>query len=249
MLPPLLADALDILIAAIPIIASLIYWIVQQSFGEQAPQRKKPPLEPQKPVANVERPVAPPRPQPNQAQRDEVEEFIRKAQQRREQQQRPQPPRPQPAVPDAAQKAAREPSREPSRRERQRQQKAESRRAMEADQRQARELRERRSVAQHVSQAIDTSDVTERIGQFGAGVQAEVTEMAEHLSETFGGQVGRLAQSTAPSPPPVATTAPPADAVAPGAQLAALLADPNFIRQAFILQEILQPPTQRWRPS
>ena len=104
----------------------------------------------------------------------------------------------------------------------------------------------RESVSRHVDQHLNTASYAERAAQLVKVDDAD-EQMEAHLSAVFDHQVGHLGQPTAlpstsdPSGQPnVAATATPA------AGIAELLASPANIRNAFVLQEILRRPEEQW---
>ena len=98
------------------------------------------------------------------------------------------------------------------------------------------------NVAEHVQQHLDTREFAQRARQLGH-VEQEERSFQAHVQQTFDHQVGQLAlrplEPAAGSPD---ATAPPTAAES----VAALLADPQSLRGAVVLNEILQRPTERW---
>jgi hypothetical protein len=96
-----------------------------------------------------------------------------------------------------------------------------------------------RSVAQHMR---GTEDIAEHTRHLGEEVDAADNKMAAHLHQVFDHKVGDLKKSTmeaaAASPSQAARDAP-----LPGAaSIARMLADPQSLRNAFIMAEILKRP-------
>jgi hypothetical protein len=100
---------------------------------------------------------------------------------------------------------------------------------------------------QTVEPHVDNRDLADRASQLSHMNQTEAALQA-HM-QTFEHSVGRIheaAADTAPSPETAAdgrNASPPAT---PGEIFAALLADPQSLRQAIILNEIIQRPEERW---
>ena len=103
---------------------------------------------------------------------------------------------------------------------------------------------ERRAVASHVSQHLDTSATDERISHLGevAGhaderIEAQLTAKFDHQLGSFAksvSQAGDLAYEIKESQRSVAN------------EIAAAFANPADIRRAIIISEILKRPTDRW---
>ncbi|MBA4016617.1 MAG: hypothetical protein C0483_05465 [Pirellula sp.] len=101
----------------------------------------------------------------------------------------------------------------------------------------------RGSVSQHVSQHLDTSRFAERAGRLSHIQQSVDTDISGHVRSVFDHQVGTLSQSGAPRDPNEAV---PSESISPLDQIALMLRDPQSMRAAFIMQEILRPPSERW---
>jgi hypothetical protein len=100
----------------------------------------------------------------------------------------------------------------------------------------------------HLASRLDTSGFDERASQLTKVGQAQEA-MESHLQQVFGRQVGNLAAEATRTPP--ATQDDPdakrqGDPLANAGQLAAMLANPQSIRQAIVMNEILTRPTSRW---
>ncbi len=92
-------------------------------------------------------------------------------------------------------------------------------------------------VAEHVS--AGTRALAEQASNLGQRIVAEDEQFDVQLKAKFDHAVGTLASSTPASiPPPVGAT--------PASQIAAMLASPEGIRQAVVLNEILRRPADRW---
>ncbi len=256
---PLLAVGLDDLLSGlIPVIVAVI-WVLSQLFGRKPEQPKRRPFKPpvERPVARVPqanpprqppmgRPPAPPqKPVIVEAQRQqrpeapfdpakELEEFLRRVQERRGaaaprdvEVVRPQQPKPQRrAVRTAADELV-------------------TAEAVE-------ERRAESSVAEHVAKHLDSRKFTARAQQLSHVDQAD-EQMDAHLAQVFEHKLGRLEPQSTSRPAAVAPTARAeqvrADIAATptaAAGLAALLANTESIRQAILLNEILTRPEHRW---
>lgn len=224
---PLLADA-DMLKLIGLIIVGLIYLINHLLGGANAkggPQRRG--LKPEQRPAARPRPRAPaPRPQAQSTMSDEVNAFLRRAAEKRGQAARPAaPPPPLDAEPRRLVASLDDTSFSGSR-------PAEIGPPTGS------------GVAEYVQQQLGNREFDEsHLSQVG---QVE-SQFAAHTQQVFQHSVGHLAAQSAaaadadaaPSP-----TAPPANPVAE--TVGALLADPRSIRQAVILNEILDRPVERW---
>ncbi|MGD0654183.1 MAG: hypothetical protein ABSA16_07570 [Thermoguttaceae bacterium] len=108
-------------------------------------------------------------------------------------------------------------------------------------------------VSEHVKKYLDEKQFDERASKLGGEVAAADTKIEQHLKEVFGHGIGKLAAK------PGETAAPPTikptdffqDELpalpAAGAGLAALLNNIDNLRQAIVLNEILQRPIDRWK--
>lgn len=104
----------------------------------------------------------------------------------------------------------------------------------------------RGSVVEHVQQHLDTSEFGRRTTQLGGEVaqaddkiDARVQQVFEHQLSQFDWRTSQEIEAAGETVPLTATTA-------GAAGLAALLAAPESLRQAIVLNEILQRPEQRW---
>ncbi len=105
-------------------------------------------------------------------------------------------------------------------------------------------------VGKQVEKYLDTEEFSRRTAQLGGEVAQADAEINQHLKQVFGHDVSQLAKKPGESaaPPGLAET-PAAAPAAPAPALAALLAllgDAEGIRQAIVLNEILQRPEERW---
>ena len=198
------------------IVMGLIYMFNKLVAGAK-PQPRNPP----RPDPRL-RPPSPARQEVN----DEVAEFLRRTAERTAQRSGKKPPEPQPAAP------ARRPLVE-------RHVAPLSSELVEVEA--IDEPPTGAGVASHVAQHLDRSEFDQRAAQLGRVEQEERTFQAQ-VDQTFDHQVGHLAARSEEPAPGVATPAAPVAAQA----IAALLADPQNLRGAVVLNEILQRPTDRW---
>lgn len=108
-------------------------------------------------------------------------------------------------------------------------------------------------VAEHVRRRMDTSEFQQRTAKLGAEVAQADNQMDARLQQKFGHEVSRLAAqpgeaAVAPVIDESRLPAGPLPGVTPLASstLAAMLADPDNVRQAIILSEILKRPDASW---
>lgn len=94
-------------------------------------------------------------------------------------------------------------------------------------------------VGAHVADHLGTREFDDRLAHL-THVDRSEAAFQSHLQQTFQHHVGQLEEQSGEA----AATAPPALTDAPWA---ALLADPGNVRQAIILNEILQRPVDRWQ--
>jgi len=100
------------------------------------------------------------------------------------------------------------------------------------------------SVVEHVKKYLDTSDFSRRTAQLGEEVALADDKVDARLHDVFEHQLGQFDWRT-PSEVEAAGGQPAATA-AGAAGIALLLANPENLRQAIVLNEILQRPAQRW---
>jgi hypothetical protein len=104
--------------------------------------------------------------------------------------------------------------------------------------------RRRQSVAEHVAEQVTahTQSLGQKASQLGQRIAVEDQQFDVQLKAKFDHTIGTLAGtavlSSAEQTPPSGDT--------PAAQLAALLANPNGIQQAVLVNEILRRPSERW---
>ena len=101
----------------------------------------------------------------------------------------------------------------------------------------------RGTVSEHVSQHLDTSRFAERAGRLSHIQQTVEADIGGHVRSVFDHQVGTLSQSGAPRDPNEVI---PLESIGTLDQIALMLRDPQSMRAAFIMQEVLRPPTERW---
>jgi hypothetical protein len=103
----------------------------------------------------------------------------------------------------------------------------------------------RESVAEHVAEHVDaaTRELAEHSARLGDRVIQADQQFDDQVKAKFDHQLGTLG-SQRDAGPPERPTAPASDA--PARQIAAMLADPAGVRQAIVLSEILNRPSDRW---
>jgi hypothetical protein len=107
-------------------------------------------------------------------------------------------------------------------------------------------------VSRHVKKFLDESQFDQRASKLGGDVVAADTKIEEHLKKVFGHGVGNL--STQGGESAVAPTSLPtgffqddvSSVSSAGTGIASLLSNINNLRQAIIVNEILQRPIDRW---
>ena len=175
---------------------------------------------------------------------DEIAEFLRRAAQRRAQA-GGQPARGQlaPGQPLAPQQPR--PAQPPEQPPRQRRQPQPMSPAPEPARPAAPKPRE--SIADHVKQHVDSRDIASHADQLGQATQKS-RQFESHVHQTFDHEVGRLAGAQAAVPAQSDAASSPSAIVprAPAEMIAALLADADGVRNAFVLAEILGRPEHRW---
>ena len=99
----------------------------------------------------------------------------------------------------------------------------------------------RGTVAEHVAENLDTHRFDERAGRLSHLQSTVEQDIGGHVRSVFDHQVGTLTDK-----PTVQTAAVVATTAGPAEQIVAMLRDPQSMRNAVILQEILRPATDRW---
>jgi hypothetical protein len=219
----------------IPIVVFVI-WLINQI---AAFNKGKPGPKPQ-----VNRP-----PNPNAGQNrgplEEVEQFLREARKAMEAQQRgQQPQRSQPQPPPPKPKPQRQQKQQPKKQEKPATRKplsAASRLRSPEEEGEWNRAQLGGSVGQHVSEHLGSSKFDERAGRLSQIQRAVDQDIGTHVKSSFDHQLGSLTPQTAASGEPISDIGDNATAA-----LLAMLRDPQSMRNAIILQEILQPPTHRW---
>jgi hypothetical protein len=104
--------------------------------------------------------------------------------------------------------------------------------------------RQRKSVAEHVAEHITagTQSLSQQTSQLGQRIIVDDQQFDIELKSKFDRAVGTLSATRVSEP---AADAPPAGD-SPAAQIAAMLARPDGMRQAMVLNEILRRPADRW---
>ena len=100
-------------------------------------------------------------------------------------------------------------------------------------------------VVKQVEKFLDVGEFSRRTSKLGGEVSQADAQLDERLKQTFGHEVGGLAKKpgeTALRPDIEA----PADTPVPVFNFAAFLANPEALRQAILLSEILRRPDERW---
>jgi hypothetical protein len=113
------------------------------------------------------------------------------------------------------------------------------------------ELRSTQSVADHVQQRLDTRIFGERAAHMVDDLAKQDAEREAHRKQVFDHQLGRLADTSVAAVIPSqaeagqAATGAGSTAITP-ASIAALLANPENVKQAIVLNEILTRPERYW---
>lgn len=216
----------------IPLVFFIIYAINQLLSGN----KKQPPLpriprrnpEPERPRRSEASPppTSPPAGSGQSQLNAEIEQFLKRAEQRRSQSARREPPAKRPPEIPERRPAPAEPARnlEPA------------------------PQRELSSVALSVEQHMGQRGFRQRVEHLADDITRADEQMEEHLKQAFGHRVGTLGDanpgSMTPATDVAATTEVETSAVAMA--LAKALSNPQSIRQAVVLQEILVRPEHRW---
>jgi hypothetical protein len=253
--PLLLADIGEVIGAAVGLLF-LVMWIVNQ-IRDAKKQMNAP--RGQQPQRQVQQRPQPPAPAPAQAGqqadplRDQVQEFLRRAQQ----QQRP-------AQPPAAQRPRKRPIANeievlvPNEPVTERRSLSEPFRPMGQPARTAESEPTQRltpaprglsdapltSVSEHVADHIGAGPraVAWQASKLGQRIIADDEQFDVQLKAKFDHSIGTLAASRVAEPAPSAAQA----SESPAAQIAAMLASPGGVRQAIVINEILNRPSDRW---
>ncbi|MCI0332679.1 MAG: hypothetical protein L0228_05605 [Planctomycetes bacterium] len=250
----LLAEIGEIIGGLVALIG-LIAWIIQRIAEANKAMQPRPPRAAAPPPPAVAAGGARPAGQQADPLRNQVEEFLRRAGQAKQQpnQDVGQPRRPAQAAREIEVLLDDEPS-QPQRRP-----VGAPLRPMEsrpvanvppvvtpADKRPARRSvvpRKRKSLAERAEEraAARTQSIARQVSHLGQRIIAEDAQFDVQLKAKFDHAVGTLAESTVPS-----TELVPVAPDTPAAQIAAMLANPDGVRQAIVLNEVLRRPTDRW---
>lgn len=214
------------------------------------------------PVAPPQLPKGPRPPMPNAPQpvggqqadqlRNQVEEFLRRAgrpPQAAEPKQQVSQPRPTSEIELLVGDVPREPQSRPAIGEKL---PSAARSSGPDKQRSGRRSKRRQSVAEHVAEAVAghvaqsvasrSDSMAQKTSRLGQRILAEDEEFDIKLKAKFDHTLGTLSERTIE----VQTTSPSPPVMTPAAQIAAMLANPEGVRQAVILNEILHRPSDRW---
>jgi hypothetical protein len=227
-------DAIKLLIGFLFVVLPLLAKLINM-FGNQEPAKRVAP-----PVPPPVKPRLPPK-AANPELNTEVEEFLRRAAERRTAEQRREAAtvqKPQPATSRQPAVPRREEPKKPPRRKPQRQ-------AIQAEV--LDDVKRGAGVAEHVAQHFKPQhQVLERPSSAAAVDQADEA-MQQHLHSVFDHQVGTLARPDRAGAATGAAQSTPREApVVEAADLAGLLTNPQTVRHAIILNEILTRPEHRW---
>jgi hypothetical protein len=234
-------EIIKIVVILLVIFGSAIGKIIASIRGAKPPgvpqrPRPMPPQQPQQPQVQVQGPKP-------KSVKDEIDDFLRRAAQKRQ---------PQSAIPSTSSYKQQQESNVPSRRI--------SRPSAPISQHpepiQAEVVRERSvggGVSEHVNKYLDEKEFSQRASKMGGDVAAADTKIEKHLKEAFGHGISQLASKTgetAAAPMPKSTGFFEDDVpilAAAGTGLASLLNNIDNLRQAIVVNEILQRPIDRWK--
>jgi hypothetical protein len=103
--------------------------------------------------------------------------------------------------------------------------------------------RKRKTLAERADEraAARTRSIAQHTSSLGQRIIAEDQQFDDQLKAKFDHAVGTLASDTVPESELV-----PVVKQSPAAQIAAMLANPDGVRQAVVLNEVLRRPTDRW---
>lgn len=248
------ADWTDIIV---PVVVFVI-WLINQIAGV----KKGPQAPPGRPAPKPQQPA-----QPAAGQRglmDEVEQFLKDARKAMEQPKQPPArnpppvPKPQQRPPQPAQRAQQKPQQKPKQKPpKPPKQQAGGRVPLseqvglrsKLEQRDREDAERGSTVGDHVRQHLDTSRFEERAGRLSHLKQTVDRDIGDHVRSAFEHQIGTLgSQSSTRTDAQGAAMTTDDSATGPNSvvQIVAMLRDPQSMRNAIILQEILSPPTHRW---
>jgi hypothetical protein len=241
---PLLADIEEVLGALVGLIA-LVLWVIQRIAEATKDIKKQPANERQAiPQAAAAPGGQPPMGQQADPLRNQVEEFLRRAGAQQPNQGPQQPRRPAPVqeievLLDDDALAERPRARVPLRQ-------SEPKAAVARSQKPPRKSvspPKRKSLAERATEraAARAESLSKQVSQLGQRVISEDQQFDTQLKAKFDHTVGTLAGQTLPSSELV-----PVETSTPAGQIAAMLANPDGVRQAIVLNEILRRPVDRW---
>lgn len=240
-------DTIKIIVAILFVLLPLVAKAINM-FSNQAEPAKRPAPPPIPPAAKPRIPPKAANPELN----SEVEEFLRRAAERRTSEQRREvttaaqrhePPRPEQSRPE--QPPARRTPRPPPAEQAKPQPRKISRQPLQAEI--VDDVKRGSDVAEHVKQHFKPHAVLERAPSAQAVDQADEA-MQDHMHAVFDHQVGTLSRGERgrlqPTEPQAMPQRAPSDLDI--AALAGLLSNPQSVRQAIVLNEILSRPEHRW---
>lgn len=241
---PLLADLTQVVIG----LAVLLIAVLKQIFDankKAGAKRVMPPAAPQQQPQPMARNVAPAGGQQADPLRSQVEEFLRRA--GRPPQGQPRPPQQRPAseiellVDETPRSSERRPLVESSRRAPRPQP------PIKPDKRPARRSvvpKRRVTLAERAAVREETrvGNLAEQPPHLGKRIIEEDKQFDDQLKAKFDHTVGTFGDSRAASE---SNEAPP-QRLTPAAQIAAMLSNPDGVRQAVLINEILRRPSDRW---
>jgi hypothetical protein len=253
-LTPILGDIGELL-GAIITLGAIIFWVIQKIAEANKAMQKQPPRAVGAPPARAAA-AGGGKPAGQQADplRNQVEEFLRRANQGNPPKQgAPQARKPAPTVREIELLLDEDPSPPPRRTVGAPLGTMESRAAERgkpdiapSDKRPERRSvipRKRKTLAERADEraAARTKAIAQKVSNLGQRIIAEDQQFDDQLKAKFDHTVGTLASNTVSEMELV-----PVARETPAGQIAAMLANPDGVRQAIVLNEILQRPTDRW---
>jgi hypothetical protein len=251
--PPLLAEIGEV-IGAVVTLGALVLWIIQKIADANKAVQPRQPRQAVRPAAPaVGQGGVPAAGQQADPLRNQVEEFLRRAGQGNQANQKAAPPRRavgsgreiEVLVDDEPSQPQRRAVGAPLRRMESRP--AEKRPApAPADKRPERRSvipRKRVTLAERADEraAARTKSIDRQVSNLGQRIITEDEQFDVQLKAKFDHTVGTLAGSMVPE-----TELVPVPRETPASQIAAMLANPEGVRQAIVLNEVLNRPTDRW---
>jgi hypothetical protein len=236
----LLADIEDILKGVVPLVV-LLLWVIKQV--AEAAKAKAPDALPEPAVQRQPEPPAAPRQAAGQQAdplRNQVEEFLRRAGKGQ------QPGRAQGTPREVEVLLEEVPAQQRGAAVRQLEPGRPATPAAGSSSRRAAAPRKRKSLAERATEkaAARTKQLAEQSSQLGQRIRAEDQQFDVQLKAKFDHTVGTLTGSAVTAAEQAAAAASAAET--PAAQIAAMLASPDGVRQAIVVNEILRRPTERW---